>query len=255
MQENKDKNLYLIPLAIVVAGLLIAGAVLYSTTANKGGSRDKLPAVAKQDGGAADKESKEANDTGVSTDNVDIENEPRLGSPNAPLIMAYWFDYQCPFCKMFEQNTLPLLIDQYVKTGKMMVVFKDFQFLGPDSQIAGKISKAVWELYPDQWFRWQELMFKNQDEENKGFGKKEDILKMTKEKIPEINVDKISALIDEKDAEYQKEQDEDKSEGTKLGVAGTPGFIIGSQRISGARPLQNFIDVIEEELKKLNSNQ
>ncbi|MBI2023890.1 thioredoxin domain-containing protein [Candidatus Giovannonibacteria bacterium] len=67
---------------------------------------------------------------------VDIKNEPFIGDPNAPVTIAYWSDFQCPFCQRFEQNTLPTLVDQYVKTGKVKIVFKDFQFLGPDSQDA-----------------------------------------------------------------------------------------------------------------------
>jgi protein-disulfide isomerase len=42
---------------------------------------------------------------------------PFIGDPNAPVVMAYWFDYQCPFCKDQEDTVLPQLIDDYVKAG------------------------------------------------------------------------------------------------------------------------------------------
>ncbi len=80
----------------------------------------------------------------VNIKDVDIKNEPYIGNANAPVVMAYWMDYQCPFCRRFEQETLPTLIEKYVNTGKLKIVFKDFQFLGEDSQAAGLFANAVW---------------------------------------------------------------------------------------------------------------
>jgi len=51
-------------------------------------------------------------------------------------VVAYWFDYQCPYCRRVEENVLPQLIAEHVDRGNVKIVFKDFQFLGPDSQTA-----------------------------------------------------------------------------------------------------------------------
>ncbi len=185
----------------------------------------------------------------VNIKNVDIKNEPYIGNNNAPVVMAYWLDYQCPFCKKFETETLPTLIEKYVNTGKLRVVFKDYQFLGPDSATAGLAENAVWETAPQSFEVWNKAMYEKQDNENAGWGNKDDIIALTRT-IPGIDADQVSALMDQKKEAYQKELDEDIQEGTKFGVSGTPGFVIGDQSISGAEPLSTFTQIIDALLKK-----
>lgn len=185
----------------------------------------------------------------VNIKDVDIKNEPFIGNANAPVVMAYWLDFQCPFCKRFETQTLPTLVEKYVNTGKLRIVFKDFQFLGEDSTTAGLAENAVWELYPKSYQAWHEAMYKNQDDENGGWGKKEDIVALTRT-IPGIDADQVSLLMDQKKEAYQKELDEDNREGAKFGVSGTPGFVIGDQSVIGAEPLSTFTQIIDALLSK-----
>lgn len=185
----------------------------------------------------------------VNIKDVDTKNEPYIGEENAPVVMAYWMDYQCPFCRRFETETLPTLVEKYVNTGKLKIVFKDFQFLGEDSTTAGLAENAVWETSPQSFGAWQKAMYENQDDENGGWGKKEDIIAMTRA-IPGIDADQVSALMDQKKEAYQKELDEDNQEGGKFGVSGTPGFVIGDQSISGAQPTATFTQIIDALLEK-----
>ncbi len=186
----------------------------------------------------------------VNIKNVDLKGEPYIGDPNAQVVMAYWLDYQCPFCKKFETDALPTLIEKYVRTGKLKIVFKDFQFLGPDSQTAGLAEEAVWELSPQSFEAWNKAMYEKQDDENAGWGNKADIIALTRT-IPGIDADNVSTLMDQKKDIYQKELDEDKAEGgNKFGVTGTPGFVIGDQSISGAQPTSVFTQLIDSMLQK-----
>ena len=183
----------------------------------------------------------------VNIKDVDIKGEPFIGKEDAPVVMAYWFDYQCPFCKKFETDVLPSLVANYVDKGKLKIVFKDFQFLGPDSQTAGLAESAVWETSPQNFLKWHQAMYEKQDGENGGWGGKTDIIALTGT-IAGIDADKVSGLMDSKKSEYQKELDEDKAEGGKFGINGTPGFVIGTQSISGAEPLNVFTQVIDAEI-------
>ncbi len=91
---------YLIPVSIVIAGVLIAGAVLYS----QGGAS---PSTGTPDGNTQQQGDNPSGDGGsVDIANVDTEGEPYIGEQDAPVTMAYWSDYQCPFCKRFEQQTM-----------------------------------------------------------------------------------------------------------------------------------------------------
>ena len=77
--------------------------------------------------------------------------------------MAYWFDYQCPYCKQEEESVFPQLEKDYIDTGKLKIVFKDFAFLGPDSDVASRAARAVWAVAPDKFRDWHKAMFDHQD--------------------------------------------------------------------------------------------
>lgn len=180
---------------------------------------------------------------------VNVKDSRSIGDANAPVVMAYWTDYQCPFCQRFDQQTLTTLVEQYVNKGKLKIVVKDFAFLGDDSTTAGLAARAVWEVSPKNYLAWHEAVFSKQDGENTGWGNKDDIIELTKT-ISGINADKVAKLMDQKKDEYLKAMNADKSEGSGFGVTGTPGFVIGTQLISGAVPTSDFTTAIEAELAK-----
>lgn len=227
-------NKLAIPISIVIAGTIIAGSIIYSN----GGFRPQIAQLGDSDKAIA-----------VDIKKVDVKNEPSLGNKNAPITLAYWFDFQCPFCERFDLNTLSVLNDQYIKTGKLKVVFKDFQFLGPDSISAGLAAHAVWETSPENYFKWHQAIFEKQDAENGGWGTKQDIIALTRT-ISGIDANRVSQLMEDKKTEYGKEMDADKVEAEKFGITGTPGFIIGKQLIVGAQAISAFVQAIDGELEK-----
>ncbi|OGM25633.1 hypothetical protein A3D00_02705 [Candidatus Woesebacteria bacterium RIFCSPHIGHO2_02_FULL_38_9] len=186
----------------------------------------------------------------VDVKDVKSQGEPFIGKNDAPVTMAYWRDFQCPFCQRFEQDTLSELVTKYVTTGKLRIIFKDFQFLGPDSQTVGLVARAVWEVAPDKFYDWQKYIFDHQGTENSGWGTKDKLMVMTKAVLGSSQANKVSSLADQKKAEYQKAIDDDKTEGGKFGVTGTPGFVLGNQVIAGAVPTSNFETAIDALLTK-----
>lgn len=222
---------FLIPISIVVAGALIAVGIFFGGTGPKSDQ-------ANLGNDAAPK---------VNIKDVNIKNDPYIGNPKAKVTIAYWTDYQCPFCKQFEQTALQDIIKNYVATDKVKVVFKDFQFLGPDSLVAGLIARAVWDTQPDKYFAWREEMFNKQDAEHEGFGDEASIIALTRT-ISGLDADKVVANYTNKKAEYQALLDADRTEAQGFGINGTPGFIIGEQLLSGAMPFSTFQQIIEAEL-------
>ena len=181
----------------------------------------------------------------VNIKNVSTESDPYIGNPNAKVTIAYWSDYQCPYCKMFETTVLPSVITKYVDTGEAKIVFKDFSFLGPDSDTAALNARAIWNLYPAQYFAWRTAMFKAQDQEgNVGFGNQASITKLTGT-ISGIDVNKVAQAISKNQTQYKSAIDADRAEGESFGVQGTPGFIIGTQLITGVDTLANFSKAID----------
>jgi protein-disulfide isomerase len=158
--------------------------------------------------------------------------------------MAYWFDYQCPFCQRLEQTVMPGLIKDYVNSGMLKIVFKDYVFLGQDSETAALAARAVWETAPDKFYEWHQAMFAHQDQENAGWGSKNDILELTKT-IAGIDAAKIDQLMTSKAADYDKVIQGDGYEGSMMGISGTPGAIVGKQLIVGAQVYAQFKQAVD----------
>ena len=59
---------------------------------------------------------------------ISIDNDPIIGSPNAPITIIEFSDFQCPFCARFHVETLPLIMNEYINQGQVKLVFRDFQF-------------------------------------------------------------------------------------------------------------------------------
>jgi len=58
---------------------------------------------------------------------------PILGNPNAPVTLVEFGDYQCHFCNVFFHSTEDDILKNYVETGKVRMIFKDYNIIGPDS--------------------------------------------------------------------------------------------------------------------------
>jgi len=242
------------PVAVIAGAVVIAAAIYFGLSSGGGvaqnaGSGAAAPSAPSTAGTAPTRPIRPSVGA-VDIADVEIDGEPFIGDENAPVTLAYWMDYQCPFCKRFETTTLIQLEKDYVDTGKLKVVFKDFQFLGSDSQEAGIIAKAIWELYPESFLKWNAAMFVAQDSENGGFGTADSVIQLIKDQVSEINADAVLKLSIEKRSEYQKEQDADKVEAAAFGISGTPGFVIGTQTISGAQPTSVFTQIIDAQLNQ-----
>lgn len=231
--ETNDASSKFLPIAVVAAGLLIAGAVVWN------GSRPSTGSPAAGTGGAPT----------VNVKDVKIDGAPFIGSADAPVTLIEWSDYQCPFCKQFEVNTLPDLIKNYVDTGKVKIVFLEFAFLGSDSIAAGEYNRAIWKLYPDAYFAWRTAMYEAQDQEgDQGFGDAASIDKLNAT-IPGIDAAKVAADVKANASAYQAAMEADKAEGQKMGINATPSFIVGTQMIAGAYPYATFQAALDALLK------
>lgn len=129
--EVGKKRDYFLPVSILIAGVLIAGSVVYMVLNKNTGATpgvNNLPAVGANAGGGAG--------AGGTTNGGNIpqlgNRDVILGNPNAPVTFIEYADYQCPFCTKFFSETQPLLVTNYVQTGKMKMVFRNFPFLGPN---------------------------------------------------------------------------------------------------------------------------
>jgi protein-disulfide isomerase len=241
----------LTPLAIIVAGLMISGSIVWSSRPPpQPAGQESIAAAPPTDTVASPAEPAQPPGPAADIAKVNLQGEPFIGDADAPVVVAYWFDYQCPFCRETEETILPDLIKDYVDTGKVRIVFKDFEFLGPDSHTAGAAARAVWETAPDKFRAWHKAMFDKQDDENAGWGKKDDIIALTKA-IAGIDVAKVEELMTSRAADYDRAMQADAAEGNGMGVEGTPAFLIGKQMMVGAQPYRVLKAAIDQMLSTM----
>ena len=231
--ETNETNKYFLPIAVILAGLLIAGAVIWN------GSKPVGPAGPGGTGTAPK----------VNIKDVKTDGNPFIGSANAPITIAAWGDFKCSFCKNFETQTLPQLIKDYVDTGKVKVVFMDFAFLGEKSITLALYGRSVWKLYPEQYSAWRTAVFGAQDGEgNQGFGDASSIDKLNAT-IAGIDAVKVTADVKANRSAYEAQINADKAEAQKVGINATPSFVIGTEVIQGAYPYPTFQAAIDALLK------
>lgn len=110
-----------------------------------------------------------------------------LGSPNAKATMMVFADMQCPFCMHFETQAFPSIVNRYVKTGKLKVVFQPISILGSDSVVASKAVAAA--AAQKKLFDYTATFYANQGQENTGYVTA-DFLKKIARATPGLNVAK-----------------------------------------------------------------
>lgn len=137
----ETKNLLTIPVAIIIAGVLIAVAVLYIGT-GKNPAESQTAAVTQ-----AAPASREITIRPVSS------NNHILGNPSAPVVLIEFSDTECPFCKSFHP-TLHQLMDKYGKAGELAWVYRQFPIerLHPKAPAESHASECVAELGGNEAF-------------------------------------------------------------------------------------------------------
>lgn len=229
--EAKSQNSYLIPGAILVAGVLVAGAVFYSN------NKSSLETA-----------SLSGNQPTVKVE-VSADDDSFLGPENAKVTIIEFSDYQCPFCRSFWRDTLNQIKEKYIDSGKSVkFVYRDFPLsFHPMSQ---KYAEAA-ECAGDQNKYWEmhDKIFFEQDKLGQGTisAYTEDDLKKWAAEIS-LKVSEFNQCLDS--GKYVNEVKKDFDDGSKAGVNGTPSFFINGKVLVGAQPIQAFIQIIDLELEK-----
>ena len=225
------------PTAIVIAGVLIALGIYVS---NNG-----LTLPAKEEGGTPAGIATTPELAPIGPIEVDIENEPTIGDEDAPVTIVEFTEYQCPYCKRYVDETFVKIKENYIDTGKVKYVIRDFPL--PFHANAQKASEAV-NCAGDQGKYWEfhNKLFEGQEEwSEKG---NDDAIATFKDYAKDLGLETVEfgKCLDED--VYKDEIDQDVVDGQNYGVSGTPSFFINGYLLVGAQPYEEFEKMIEEQL-------
>lgn len=177
--------------------------------------------------------------------NVDVGHLPAKGNPNAKVKLVAFEDFRCPFCEKFFTDTEPQIIKDYVDTGKAVIYYREYQFLGPASVIAGNAAECANEQ--GKFWDMHQYLYKNQPSES-------DTSMYTTDNMTKIagqlgmNTSSFKSCLSAN--KYDKNLQTDLSAGQAAGVTGTPTVFINGIPIVGAQPYAAFKAAIDQQLTK-----
>ena len=173
---------------------------------------------------------------------------PVKGSTSAKVTLIEFGDFQCHYCDRFTKDTEPQIVQQYIDTGKINIVFKHFAWYGPDSISAAMASQCA----NDQGKFWQyhDILYQNQGEINSGWASKDNLKKFALQ--IGLDSEKFNSCLDSE--KYKSLVQSDINLASSVGFQGTPGFIIeksdgtNQQQIAGAFPFATFQQTLDKEI-------
>ena len=236
--------------AIIIAGIIIAGAILLK--GNKSPEQEK---------------------TGLDTTGVPVtslapvgKEDRALGNSEAKVTVIMYEDFQCPFCaaisglvsntnaiKYLKQNDpswtpfMPVIND-YIKNGSVQFVYRDYAFLGPESIRSAEAARCAGDQ--GKFWEYHDYLYGHQNGENGGNFSDRNLKSFAK--VLGLDATNFNKCLDS--SKYEQAVTLSKTEGSTAGVSGTPkGFILRNGKvvstIDGAEPLSMVKAKIDNALR------
>lgn len=209
-----DKKIIII--ALILAALLIGGGWYFAKYRAPSATISQLQSSASP--------SPQALEPGIS-----------FGNPEAPVVIEEYTNFLCPACSHFATDTFLNIKDDYIKNGKVKIVF----FIFPPLEL-GRAALCAQEQ--DKFVEYHDYVFSHQSQ-------------ITEEKILKefalnagLNEQQFNACYDAQ--KYQDKVERWFNEGQARGVDATPTFFINNQKFIGAQPYEEFKKIIEEKLNQ-----
>ncbi len=183
---------------------------------------------------------------------VSLDDDPVKGNPDAAITIVEFSDFQCPFCKRFHQTTLPLIQENYIDTGKVKFVYRDFpiESLHPNGAFPAAVAS---ECADEQGMFWQyhDKIFQNQKNWERLAA--DGVVNELKAYAVQLGLGTNQFNDCLNSGKYLDEVNKDLRDGNSYGVTGTPAFFIGNEesgyiKLTGAQPYSVFQNVLDQML-------
>jgi protein-disulfide isomerase len=171
---------------------------------------------------------------------------PRALATGSPTVdVEIWSDYQCPACGFWARTVEPDLVEEYVRTGKVRLIYRDFAFIDGGSRNGeSQQSAAAARCAGEQGKYWQyhDYLMENQDGENEG-GFRRERLDLIASTIG-LDMDAFgSCLASDPPFDAVKAETE---QGRQAGVGSTPTLAVnGVLQKAGALPMTDLRPILD----------
>ena len=164
---------------------------------------------------------------------VNISNDPRRGSADAAVTIVEFSDFQCPHCRTFHEEIFPALRSFYGDQIRWVFVNRFFPGGHPQAEeaaIGGECAQRQ-----GKFWEYADYVFANQDRLPDG---------IVADAASEIGLDEASYSQCLANRETASEVAADQAEATRIGVDGTPYFLVNGNEVMGAQPVGVFNEVL-----------
>lgn len=170
-----------------------------------------------------------------------------IGALDAPVVISEYSDFECPFCAKWSNETEPTIIKDYVDKGLVRIEWNDLPVNGPDAVLAAKAGRAA--AAQGKFNEFRSALFQASKTIK---GHPENKLANFEEFARQAGVKDMTRFSREAtDSTYDSVVNKAREYAGSLGINGTPGFVVGTQYVSGAQPTEVFVRAIEAELAKV----
>jgi protein-disulfide isomerase len=175
----------------------------------------------------------------------DRDDAMAIGAIDAPVVLAEWTDLRCPFCAVFSRETLPVLIKDYVDTGKVRIEFHDVAFFGEDSEDAAVAARAA-----ARQGRFLEFVTAVYDVAPQGSHPDlpREVLTAFAEQAGVPDMRRFEADLD--DPALRTAVQDSTRAAQQLGVTSVPFFVAGDRAVAGAHPIDTFRTLLDAALEQ-----
>ena len=241
----RKRDMFL-PVSILIAAVMVGGAIVFATLYKGGGAAPPAGGV----GGNGNVVAATSTATNPAAAMTLGPRDAILGNANATVTLIEYGDYQCPYCVQFFSETQPQILQNYVNTGKVRVVFRDFAFLGAESTAAANAAQCaedqnkLW-AYHDALYNAKLADDNNGGSEDDGFYTTAEFLKLAQR--VGLNLPTFTSCINNStDANIVAQE---KGAAANAGVNSTPSFIVNGTMVTGAQPYSVFQAALDAALK------
>ncbi len=168
-----------------------------------------------------------------------------LGLSNASVTIVEFGDYQCPTCGEWYHSQEPLLIQNLVNAGKARLVWRDFDYYGPDSVSASEAAYAAGEQ--GKFWQFHDLLFQSQQTPNNGWASRQNMETLAQQLA--LNMTQFDQSFNS--GKYDSLINSNHDLGVQAGVSETPTFFLIGQNgkmvtIAGGQPESVFEQTVTQ---------
>lgn len=177
---------------------------------------------------------------------ITADDDAFMGDPNAPITMIEFSDFQCPYCRSFYNETLPLLKKNFIDKGLMKFVYRDLPIVSlghTGAYPAANAAECARKQGGDEiFFAFHDLIFEGQNEKGSG------TVSITQDELTayaeRLDLDMNAFQTCQDNESYYSEIENDLNAARAVGMRGTPTFVINGQMVKGAQTYSVFEELL-----------